>query len=587
VLHTALNNNDLTAPITLDAASRAVDLELRTIARQRAALDAKEARLLREAERLQIWRQLGMPTALDYLERSVGYAPRTAQERLRVARALGELPAIEQALATGELAFSAVRELTRIATPDNEANWVKAVEGCNLRQIEEAVACHEPGDQPTDLPKPIVKNHVVRFELTPEVYAMMRQSRTLVTEERGHHVDDNELLATLCRGHLDRGPASHEVAEARFTIGITVCDGCKQGHQHGGGRMVPVDGAVVDMASCDAILIGSIDGAMPARASSEIPPAIRRFVWHRDGGMCQTPGCRSTVGVAIHHIKHREHGGTHDPANLTCRCFGCHLAAHTGKLEITGAAPHDVITRRIGPLGLMNASQFAAPPSMLDDIERTADDVEESSATAVPQIEIERATPSVLDDMIWPDAVAQAIEVRPPDAASTSSSPADTTSASRSGVGEQTLMPPPAPIDAVRTSRTPSCNANTTAASQRRIAEHRVATVTPTDNVWSNRAQSTPKTNAGPITTRSSPATSLPVPTEVDERTTPATRATDRASRLDEASVVAQARDALVQLGWKRAISHAAVEEARAHVGAGDLHELIREALRRCPKPGS
>ena len=55
--------------------------------------------------------------------------------------------------------------------------------------------------------------------------------------------------------------------------------------------------------------------------------------------------------------------------------------------------------------------------------------------------------------------------------------------------------------------------------------------------------------------------------------------------RLDDAVVIAQARDALVGLGWKPAIARAAVEEARAHVGAPGVEALIREALRRCPRP--
>src|ERR1044071_1284599 len=100
---------------------RRVDRALRAIRRRRAALDAEEARWLREAEKLQIWRPLGMVSALDYMERVLGYAPRTAQERLRVARALGSLPLLSAALADDTLAFSAVRELTRVATPSTEA----------------------------------------------------------------------------------------------------------------------------------------------------------------------------------------------------------------------------------------------------------------------------------------------------------------------------------------------------------------------------------------------------------------------------------------------------------------------------------
>ena len=84
---------------------------LRRIAKKRAALDADEARWLREAERVQIWEPLGMVNMIDYLERVLGYAPRTGQQRMQVARALESLPTMTDALAKGELSFSAVREL--------------------------------------------------------------------------------------------------------------------------------------------------------------------------------------------------------------------------------------------------------------------------------------------------------------------------------------------------------------------------------------------------------------------------------------------------------------------------------------------
>jgi len=144
---------------------RTVDRSLRTIAARRAALDAEEARWLREAEALQIWRQFGMVSALDYLERVLGHAPRTAQDRLRVARALGSLSQLATALESGELSFSAVRELTRVATPATEAAWLGAATGKNVHQIEGLVANHSPGDHPDDPPNPQVRTHVVRFEL--------------------------------------------------------------------------------------------------------------------------------------------------------------------------------------------------------------------------------------------------------------------------------------------------------------------------------------------------------------------------------------------------------------------------------------
>src|SRR6218665_1054214 len=80
---------------------REIDRQLRAIAKKRAGLDVEEARWLREAEKQRIWRKLGFSTALEYLEDVFGYAPRTAMERLRVAKELGELPELEAEVRKG------------------------------------------------------------------------------------------------------------------------------------------------------------------------------------------------------------------------------------------------------------------------------------------------------------------------------------------------------------------------------------------------------------------------------------------------------------------------------------------------------
>src|SRR5689334_11743493 len=74
---------------------REIDRQLRAIARQKCSLDVEEARWLREAERLRIWRKLGFSTVLEYLENVFGHTPRQAKERLRVASALAELGGLE------------------------------------------------------------------------------------------------------------------------------------------------------------------------------------------------------------------------------------------------------------------------------------------------------------------------------------------------------------------------------------------------------------------------------------------------------------------------------------------------------------
>ena len=315
-----------------------VDRALRTIARRRAALDAEEAQCLREAEALQIWRPLGMVSAIDYLERVLGYPPRAAQERLRVARALGALPELTAALAQGALPFCAVRELTRVATPATEPAWVAAAMGKNVRQIEELVAGHCPGDGPEDPPDPELRTHVVRLELSAETFAQLRQVHRLLDDEHGRHLSDDQLIAALCEGVLDGAPAVEPTGRAKFQIAVTVCQRCRQGWQDGAGAKLAIDAAAAERATCDAQHIGSLDGEGPERASQDVPPSVVRFVWRRDGGRCRVPGCRSARGLEIHHLVHRADGGSHDALNLALVCSACHLAHHRGALTISGTA---------------------------------------------------------------------------------------------------------------------------------------------------------------------------------------------------------------------------------------------------------
>jgi hypothetical protein len=230
---------------------QSVDRALRTIARRRAALDADEARWLRKAEALQIWRPLGMVSALDYMERVLGYGPRVAQERLRVARALGTLPQLTVALAHGELPFSAVRELTRVTTAATEASWVTAAMGKNLRQIEELVADHRPGDYPQDPPDPEVRVHVARFELSAEAFAVLRQARSVLDDEHGSHLSDDEFVAALSGAVLDRTPATEPTGRAKFQIAVTVGERCRKGWQEGACAKVAIGPAAFECATCD------------------------------------------------------------------------------------------------------------------------------------------------------------------------------------------------------------------------------------------------------------------------------------------------------------------------------------------------
>src|SRR5262245_45960283 len=85
-------------------------------------LEAATARLLdliREFDVRGGWGN-GFRSCAAWLSWRVGFAPGAAREHVRVARALGTLPRLAQALARGELSYAKVRALTRVATPETE-----------------------------------------------------------------------------------------------------------------------------------------------------------------------------------------------------------------------------------------------------------------------------------------------------------------------------------------------------------------------------------------------------------------------------------------------------------------------------------
>jgi hypothetical protein len=365
-----------------------IDRTLRGLAEQRAKLDAEEAKWLREAERVHIWRQFGCASLLEYMERRLGYGPRAAQERLRVAFALDKLPVIAETLANAELPLTAVRELTRVATPETEQKWLEAAQDKNVHEIQQLVAGHKPGDLPTDTPDPELILRVLRFEVKPATYARMREAKAVLEQRHGCRLDDDAQINALCAAVLaaprpvaaatrddrvevraasneldaavqmnrDAIEAAEDATEAaragraKYQVAVTVCEQCRRGWQHGDGVAAPLEPAAVARAMCDAQHLGSLDGAQPARAHQDVAPSVRRFVWRRDRGTCVVPGCRSTRNLDIHHIVAREAGGSHEPENLTLLCEAHHTQLHDGLISITGKAPRGLdIKRRHDP----------------------------------------------------------------------------------------------------------------------------------------------------------------------------------------------------------------------------------------------
>ena len=417
---------------------RAIDRALRSCASRRAALDAEEARWLVAAEHIALHRQLGCASIHEYLERVLGYTPRMARERLRVARALAELPAMMSALAAGELSHSAVRELTRVATPETEAAWLDAARGCTLRELEEAVSGRERGARPDDPPDGEPRPLRIELELSPSTMALYRDALRWLEVEAGERLTDDQAVAAMCRAVLagervaddadtddadaddaddaeaddadtddaDADDADADDADADaddadtddaepgddtttddstndpvddarprdraapradrppYQIAVTVCATCQRGWHDAGGRAFALTRAELATASCDADVLGRVDGGGPAHLSRSIPPSVRRQVMRRDRGRCIVPGCRAARYLHVHHVIPWAVGGDHDPRRLCLLCAGHHLALHAGLIVIRGEAPaFEIVRVGDGPALARAASGLSEPSS--------------------------------------------------------------------------------------------------------------------------------------------------------------------------------------------------------------------------------
>ncbi len=113
-----------------------------------------------------------------------------ARERVRVARAVGTLPRLAEALARGELSYAKVRALTRVATPETEARLLavgragtaahveRMVRGWRRveRQAEARTAARQYAARELHVREDEDGTVVIRGRLTPEVGALLMRA---------------------------------------------------------------------------------------------------------------------------------------------------------------------------------------------------------------------------------------------------------------------------------------------------------------------------------------------------------------------------------------------------------------------------
>src|SRR5688572_25607366 len=105
------------------------DVGYRRAARATQVSEETELEAMLEAMQTGVAEKLGFATFFDYAESVLERSPREVLERVNVGNAIARLPGLRRALASKQLVFCAVRELSRVCIPETEEAWMTAASG--------------------------------------------------------------------------------------------------------------------------------------------------------------------------------------------------------------------------------------------------------------------------------------------------------------------------------------------------------------------------------------------------------------------------------------------------------------------------
>ncbi len=256
--------------------------------------------LLREFDLRQGWKEWGSADCADWLNLKCGITRNTAQEKVRVARALWTLPQIEEAFKRGDLSYSKVRALTRVASEINETNLLDYALGATAAQLEGY--CRRLRNGRADSTADANRIHGGR--------SLSRHFR-----EDG----SGTLTVELTREELEL------VLKALEQV-----DGAALLSEGEGESDLPIES--VRRLCCDGSVISIHTDALGeplnvGRKQRTVPTAIRRALMAQDR-TCTFPGCTHERWIDAHHIKHWADGGETSLDNLILLCSHHHCLVH-------------------------------------------------------------------------------------------------------------------------------------------------------------------------------------------------------------------------------------------------------------------
>ncbi len=301
-----------------------------------------------------------------------------------MARALGTLPLLASALARGELSYSKVRELTRVATPETEERLLGVGRAGTTEHVARIVRGWRRVDRQAEAREETLQHASrglqvypdsdgtvrIKGRLTAEVGALLVQALAAAREtlyQQGRRSDPDavtptmeqqqaDALALLAETALHQGLDPGNSGE-RYQVVVHV-DAEVLADPDASGQSALADGARVPAGTsqrlaCDAsrvVMRHGPDGRVvevDARTRT-IPSAIRRALHHRDRG-CRFPGCGGGSARAITSATGPR------AARPPCRTSPCSVAGTTARSTRRGTrwseswtAPSSSAARTVG-----------------------------------------------------------------------------------------------------------------------------------------------------------------------------------------------------------------------------------------------
>ncbi len=158
------------------------------------------------------WERDGHRSCAHWLSFRTGFDLGTAREKVRTARALVDLPATGACMERGELSFSQLRALTRVATPENEADLLELARGCTTAQLERLVRGWRPGSRKDEATGERERHetrtfsvfpdedgmYLVKGRLEPEVAAVLMRAIEAASDALYRRDRDGAARAEVC-----------------------------------------------------------------------------------------------------------------------------------------------------------------------------------------------------------------------------------------------------------------------------------------------------------------------------------------------------------------------------------------------------